>query len=123
MAECVPLGAALQWQRDHVIGVADTAFVLIARQRIGTSRQHGVDRVEAVAPKTGLWPLVIEVQSERERLAFFNQTSCGDDFFGAYVVERAGLIVRTPLSPVFALLRRLTEDAHVELAFGILMNH
>ena len=104
MAQRVPLRAALQRQRHHVVGVTQAAFVLIASDRIGAGGKHGVDRIEAVAPQAFLRTGAVEVKPQRKHFAFFYQARSVDDVLRGDVVQRTDLIVRAPLAPVFAFL-------------------
>src|SRR5207249_10975380 len=47
---------------------------------------------------------VVEVERERDDLAFAHQARRGDDVLGPRVVERADLVLRAPSSPVLVLL-------------------
>ena len=118
VAERVPLRAALQRQRHHVVGVAQAALVLIAGDGVGAGGQHGVNRIEAVAPEAFLRAEFVEVKSERKRLAAFDQLAGVDDVFGLDVVERAGFVVRAPFAPVFAFLGSGAQMFNVEF-FGV----
>ena len=123
MPEGIPLGPALQRQRDHVVGIAKLSLVLVARHSVCPSGGHGVDRVEAVAPKAALRTLVIEIERQREDLALSDQPGGGDDVLGGDEIQRTDLIVRTPTPPVLAPLGGIANDLHVERAFVVASGH
>src|SRR5689334_1652931 len=54
VAERVPLRAALQRHRDHIVGVTELVGILRAGHGIGAGREHGVDGIEAPAPAGAL---------------------------------------------------------------------
>ena len=62
---------------------------------------------------------MVEIERERDHLAFLDQAGGGDDVFGAGVIEGADLVVRAPFAPIFVLFRGL---AHV-LAGDFLGRH
>ena len=104
----VPLGGALGRQMERVVGVAQARrLVVLAGDRVGAGREHGVDRVPAAAPQARLRPLLVEREAEREDLAAPHQARRGDDRLGRDEVERADLVVRPPPAPVLEPLRLL----------------
>jgi hypothetical protein len=52
---------------------------------------------------------VIEIERERDHLAFAHQPGGRNDVFGARIVEGTDLVVRAPFAPVLVLFRRVTE--------------
>src|SRR5690606_41723882 len=54
VAQAVPLRAALQRHGNRVVGVAQTAFVLVAGDGVGAGGQHGVNGIVPAAPKAFL---------------------------------------------------------------------
>ena len=114
MAERVPLRAALERHRDRVVGVADAAAVLPPRHRVGAGRQHGVDRIVAVAPQALLRAVAVVRQSEGENLALADEPRRGGHVLGRHVIERAELVIGSPFAPALEALRRLAQMGHVE---------
>ena len=104
MAQRVPLGAALQGQGHHIVGVADAAFVLGAGDGVGAGGEHGVDGIEAVAPKPGLRALIVEIEAEGEGNAALDQFRRLDHIPGLDIIDRAVFVVGPPLSPDFEAL-------------------
>src|SRR5262249_16118011 len=111
--ESVPLCSALQRHGHHVIGGTDAALVEHAGIGVGAGADHGVDRVGAAhrgvialgALRTG----VVEVERQRDDLAFAHEPWRRDEVLGTGIVERADLVVRTPLSPVLVFLGRVAK--------------
>ena len=113
VAEPVPLRAALQRHGHHVVGGADAALVEHAGIGVGAGADHGVDRIGAAHRRIfalgALRPGVVEVERERDHLAFLHQLRGGDDVLRAREVERADLVVRAPFAPVLVFLRSVAE--------------
>ena len=119
MGERIPLGRALGRQMQRVVGVAQARdLVVLAGDRVGPGREHGVDRVPAAAPEARLRPVLIERQAEREDLAAPDQARGVHDVRGRDEVERPDLVVRPPAPPVLQPLRGIE---HVLL--GVLAGH
>ena len=127
VAEPVPLRAALQRHHHHVVGGADAALVEHARIGVGAGAQHGVQRIDAAERRiiglAALRAVVVEIERQRDHLAFFHQLRRGDDVFGRGVIERADLVVGTPFAPVLVFLRGLAEvvarDFFHSLSFAV----
>jgi hypothetical protein len=102
------LRAALQRHHHHVIGGADAALVEHAGIRVGAGAQHGVHRIDAAHRRIfalgALRAGVVEVERERDHLAFLDEACRRDDVLRRGVVQRADLVIRTPLAPVLVLL-------------------
>src|SRR5207248_11686123 len=64
MAERIPVGRGLHRHVDGIVGVEQLA--LPTGGRIGSGRQHGVDRVPASAEQAGLRTVAVERNAERE---------------------------------------------------------
>ena len=122
VAEAVPLRAALQRQHHHVVGGADAALVEDAGVGVGAGAQHDVQRIDAAQGRVGrlgaLRTFLVVVERQRDHLALLHQPGRGDDVFGLSVVQRADLVVRTPLAPVLVLLGGVAQVLAVELAGG-----
>jgi hypothetical protein len=120
MAEAVPLGPALQRHHDDVVGGADAAPIEHARIGIGPGAQHHVQRVDApqrgIVALCALRPVLIEIERERDHLALAHQRGRRHDIFRPRVVERADLVVRTPLPPVLIGLGGLAQILSRELS-------
>ena len=123
MAQRVPLGAALQGQGHHVVGVADAAFVLAAGDGVGTGGEHGVDGIEAVAPKPGLRALIVEIEAEGEADAALYQFRRLDHVCGLNIIDRAVLVVGAPLSPDFEALGGFPQMIDAEHFFIVAACH
>jgi hypothetical protein len=114
MAKTVPLRAALERHRHHVVGGTNAALVERARIGVRAGAQHGMDRI--CAPHGGIFALcalrarVIEVQRKRDHFALPDQARSSDDVLWSRIVERADLVVRSPFAPILVLLSSL---AHV----------
>ncbi len=119
VAEPVPLGPALERHRDHVVGGADATLVEHAGIGVGAGAQHGVDRIGAPHRRIGalgaLRTGMVEIERERDHLAFTHQLRRRDDVLRAGIVERADLVIRPPLAPVLVFLRRIAEVLAVDL--------
>src|SRR5262249_15162706 len=113
VAEPVPLRAALERHGHHVVGGADAALVEHTGIGIGAGADHGMDRIGAphrrVIALGALRAGVIEVERERDDLAFAHEPRRGDDVFRTRIVERADLVVRPPLAPVLVFLGRVAQ--------------
>ena len=99
VAERIPVRRALDAQVERVVGIAQLAGVLAACNSIGAGCQHLVDRIEAAAEQARLGPLAVEGDAECEGLAALDQLGGGDDVLGLDVVERARVVVGSPLAP------------------------
>ncbi len=120
VAEAVPLGAGLQRHHHDVVGGADAAFVEHAGIGVGAGAQHHVQRIDAAERRVfGLAALrteLVEVERQRDHLAFTHQLGSGDDVLGLRVIERSDLVVRAPLTPVLVFFRGLAKVLAGEFA-------
>src|SRR4029077_2073470 len=86
VTEPIPLRAALQRHGHHVVGGADAALVEHAGISVGAGADHGVDRVGAthggIAALGSLRAGVVEVERERDDLAFAHEPRGRDDVLG-----------------------------------------
>ena len=121
VAEPVPLGAALQRHGHHVVGGADAALVEHARIGVGAGAQHGVDRVGAahgrIVALGALRPGMIEIERERDHLAFAHQLGGRDDVLRGGVIERPDLVVRAPFAPVLVFFGGIAQILPGQLLF------
>src|SRR5262249_1830710 len=86
---------------------------------VGAGGEHLMDRIEAPAKQTGLRPVGVERNAEREHLAALDQAGRAHNVLGPHVIERADLIVLAPAPPVLELLGgprdRLLSHSNVHL--------
>jgi hypothetical protein len=122
VAEAVPLRAALERHDHHVVGGADAALVEHAGVGVGAGAQHRVHRVDpphgGIRAFRALRPVLVEVERERDHLAFAHQARGGDDVLGLGEVERADLVIRAPAAPVLELLGGVAQVLAGKLAGG-----
>src|SRR5262249_13759246 len=59
---------------------------------------------------------VVEIKRERNHLALLHETRRGDNILRRRIVERADLVVRTPLAPVFVLFGGVTHILTIDLS-------
>ena len=123
MAEGVPLGAALQRQGHHIVGVADAAFVLGAGDGVGAGGEHGMDGIKAVAPKPGLRALIVEIEGEGKADAALYQFRRLDHIFGLNIIDSAILVVGSPLSPDFEAIGGFPQMIDGEHFFAVAAYH
>jgi hypothetical protein len=107
------LRAALQRHGHHVVGGADAALVEHAGISVRAGADHGVDRVGAahrrIAALGALRTGVVEIERQRDDLAFAHEPCRGEDILGTGVVEGADLVVWSPLAPVLVFLGRVAK--------------
>ena len=123
VAQRVPVGRGLHRHVDGVVGVAQLQhLVVVPGDRIGASRQHGVDRIPAAAEQAGLRATAVERDAEREDLAGADQSRRADDVLWRDMVERADLIVLAPTTPILEFLGRFGDSlfAHVDIHRAVL---
>ena len=78
MAEGVPLGAALQRQRDQHHRRTGSAYFLpgtvcLPGNGVRARREHGVDRVPATTEQAVLRTVTVKVETEGEHLAALHE--------------------------------------------------
>src|SRR5262249_12026748 len=126
MAECIPVRGALNAECQRVVGVANLVPVLLARNSIGASRQHLVNRIESPAEQAGLRPGTVERNAKCEYFTGADQAGRLDDVLRRDVVEGANLVFFAPASPILELLRSFGDrlfadlDPHEVLPSGFL---
>ena len=122
VAETVPLRAALQRHRHHVVGGADAALVEHARIGVGAGADHGVDRIgpahRRVFALGALRAGVIEVEGERDYLALLDQLHGVENVLRRREVERPDLVVRTPFPPVLVFFRGGADVVAIDCFLG-----
>src|SRR5262245_2173690 len=115
MAECIPVRGALNAECQRVIGVANLVPVLLARNSIGASRQHLVNRIESPAEQAGLRPGTVERNAKREYFTGADQAGSLDAVLRRDVVEGAHLVFFAPASPILELLRSFGDRLFADL--------
>src|SRR5579872_775736 len=88
MPECVPMRGALHAQHQRIVGVADLVPILSLGDGVGAGGQHLMDRIKAPAEQSGLRPMGVERNAEREHLAGANEARGLDDILRRYMIER-----------------------------------
>jgi hypothetical protein len=113
VAEPVPLRAALQRHRHHVVCGADATLVEHAGIGVRAGADHGVNRIGAphrrIIAFGTLRTRMIEIERERDDLAFAHESGRRDDVLGMRIVERTDLVGRAPLAPILVFLGRVAE--------------
>jgi hypothetical protein len=103
----------LERHGHHVVSGADPALVEHTGIGVGTRTKHAVDRVgtphRRVLAFRALWAGMIEIERERNDLAFFDEAGRGNDVLRRRIVECADLIVGTPFAPIFVLLGSVAD--------------
>jgi hypothetical protein len=67
--------------------------------------------------------VIVEIERERDHLAFFDKLGGGDDVLRARVIERADLVIRPPFAPVFVFLRGRAQIVPRNLLIRVLARH
>ena len=102
MAQSIPLRTALTGQVDRIISIAQIGFaiaVLLTRDSIRSRRQHLMNHVPTPTKQTRL-NLLLEVQTQRKCLTFFDQTTRCNHILRRHVIQRPNLIIVPPTSPI-----------------------